>query len=788
MSRLRQWVDRALDRPRLVLSLFVVVTICWALGLPRLRLETDGRALLPPDHAALAVQQRMDARFTRSDFLVVGISAGGEQGIFTARRLDLVSGLSRAIADVPGVEASELRSLSTEISPTWSERGLHLEPPLNGRLSGPSDVRRVRRIVETAPLIRRILVAEDGRGAAIYVPLEEGADRRRVVGRIEDLLADTAAGLPAPAASSEPDRVRFHLLGPAAAESLLGEHVLHDLSLLLPVALATVALLLWLWFRWLPAVFLGLGEAGAVVTWTLGAMGLADKGLSLVTVVMPVILVTYCVADTIHIVHRFRDRLDAPDGSTRPVRVALGEALDEVLRPVVLTSLTTAAGFFAFAVSPIPPLRDFGILSGFGVLSALAMSLFAVPAGILLADPSGASAKPRAPRSFLRGLAAVTGMTVRRPALTVAAGVVLSGVLAAGLPRVGIADSWIANFDPESPVVRSDRWFNEQFLGSNIVTVELEPATEGGVFDPAFLGSLAALQDRLADEPAVGGTISLADQMRAVADALEDEPRLPRSYGEAEEWSLLLRFGGGEEMLVPYLDRERSGSNLWIFLNRADSKRTETVLSRLRAGLRAERDVLSVGGVSGDAYLGHVLVGLIATSQRSSLLTALAVTLCVVWLVLRSLRAALLVVLPVLLAVLWNFGYLGWIGLPLGVATSTFSVIALGIGIDFALHWHETLRLRRKAGAPWARAVAETAESAGGAILLNGVVLLCGFGILLVSAVPPNRHLAQLISINLLACLVATLFLLPALMTLLRMRRPVNPAADRGVAELGRPR
>jgi len=153
-----------------------------------------------------------------------------------------------------------------------------------------------------------------------------------------------------------------------------------------------------------------------------------------------------------------------------------------------------------------------------------------------------------------------------------------------------------------------------------------------------------------------------------------------------------------------------------------------------------------------------------------SLLASLAMTFVLVLAMLRSVKLACLAVLPVSLAVLWNFGAMGWVGVPLGVATSTFSAIALGMGVDFALHWMARFRLSQDQEPDWDQALRITGGRTGGAILLNAAVLIIGFGIMVLSRVPPNQRLGLLMCANLVACAAASLVLLPSLVTLLVKR------------------
>jgi hydrophobe/amphiphile efflux-3 (HAE3) family protein len=758
-SWLRRLVQVSLDHPRLALAIFAGCLVVSACGLQRLYLQTDGRSLFPEDHQALVFQRDTDHRFTTSNFLVVGISAPPGETIYSPAALSWLLDLTDQIEQLPGVAREEVRSLSTVFSPLWLDHGLYLEPPLRGRVRNAEEVQAVRRIAAADPLFVRVLVASDEGGVAIYVPLVEGADRRAVFHRVESLATEQQKRLPAKQGAG----LAFHLLGPAAAESLLGEHVLADLALLLPLSLLVVALVFWFWYRQPSIVFVGLGEAASVVILSLGFMGWMSRGISLVTVIMPVILATYCVADTVHVAQRFQLKC-AVQGRSR--RAALEEALDEIMEPVVYTSGTTLAGFLAFAVSPIPPLRDFGLFSAIGIFLALLVSLLVVPAGLLLSGFGRRDLSPALPSRITRALAAAMSSSARFPAAFLLTAFLLSGLIGAGALRLRIQDSWVENFNPTNPLVRSERWFNERFMGTNVLNVLIDDSATGGALSPASLSSLAALQAELADHSVVGGSLSLADQEMAVGRTLEGSARLPRSPAESQEWALLLRMAGGTQNLAPYLDSSGNSSNLWIFLNRADYAKTREVLDAVgRFDWRGARPA-SVR-FSGDAYLGYLLVDMIARSQRLSLLASLLVNLVVVWFMVRSVPAAVLAVLPVSLSILWNFGFMGWADVPLGIATSTFSAIALGIGVDYALHWIARLRLSLDSGSSWDEAMAQTAATTGGAILLNGLVLVFGFGLLVLSSVPPTARLGLLMVVNTLSCQLVTLLVLPAAATVL---------------------
>ena len=104
--------------------------------------------------------------------------------------------------------------------------------------------------------------------------------------------------------------------------------------------------------------------------------------------------------------------------------------------------------------------------------------------------------------------------------------------------------------------------------------------------------------------------------------------------------------------------------------------------------------------------------------------------------------------------------------MPLGVATSMFAGMTLGIGVDFAIHLLERYRLARRRGLDQAEAVTDAVTITGPAVFIDALAVALGFGILTLSQVPANARLGALVVLSIAGCLAATLLLLPALLRL----------------------
>lgn len=270
-------------------------------------------------------------------------------------------------------------------------------------------------------------------------------------------------------------------------------------------------------------------------------------------------------------------------------------------------------------------------------------------------------------------------------------------------------------------------------------------------------------------DQAVGGVIGTADYMKTtnlMARGLKEERRvIPDTPQQIDwAWAQYLRIRGEDrrnQIVGPDYDR----SLISVFMKNANFVDTQRLMDDIRD---YEREHLTPHGIkldfAGDVAVSQTIIRAIVTTQTRSLLLSLVGIWLVTALMGRSLGWGLLCVLPCALAVLIDFAVMGLIGMPLGVATSMFAGMTLGIGVDFAIHLLERYRLARRRGLDTEPAIQDAVRATGPAILIDALAVALGFGMLTLSQVPANARLGGLVVLSILACLAATLVLLPAIL------------------------
>jgi predicted RND superfamily exporter protein len=116
--------------------------------------------------------------------------------------------------------------------------------------------------------------------------------------------------------------------------------------------------------------------------------------------------------------------------------------------------------------------------------------------------------------------------------------------------------------------------------------------------------------------------------------------------------------------------------------------------------------------------------------------------------------------IPIAITALVNFGVMGIFNIPLSSATALISSIAVGIGVDYAIHLIEHYRNRRLEDFSIREAAFATISHTGRAIIYNAIAVMGGFAVLMFSVFPPNRQVGTLIVINMATSAIGTLSIL----------------------------
>lgn len=495
------WLCRwAIAHPRAILATALLIVALAAPGLMRLQLRTDGHALLPEHDPGILIDDRVRSTFQLRDQIVVLITTCDAEGIFNTRTLSLIREVTDGIIALPDVDASHVISLSTEKNDRVTPGTLNFQPFLVEIPQTPEAIGRLRDDLRKLGIYRGTLISEDEKAACVLVGVRDGLNRQAMYHAVRKLAAELRPA---------PDTI--DVVGAPVAESLLGTHILEDLGVpsawmggwdpteppmkgppqslhdfrrwiarnigLVPIAVAIMALVFLLRFRSIVATAIPLLKVGACLVFTFGLMGWFGSPVYLTIAVLPIILCAAGITDEIHVFSRYRQiAADRPNADGRELAAA---TVEDLWKPVVKTSMTTAVAFCSFALSDLKPVQALGVFCAIGILFCLAWSLTVAPATLSLLPRTRLAPLPslRAAHavSLSNGstLAAVADRIIGRRAIIFLFAAVVLVVAPWGIAKVRVQDSWIDGFSPQSEFRRAAEAVNQGFFGAHVLAIEV---------------------------------------------------------------------------------------------------------------------------------------------------------------------------------------------------------------------------------------------------------------------------------------------------------------------------
>jgi predicted RND superfamily exporter protein len=273
---------------------------------------------------------------------------------------------------------------------------------------------------------------------------------------------------------------------------------------------------------------------------------------------------------------------------------------------------------------------------------------------------------------------------------------------------------------------------------------------------------------------AVGGVLGPAEYLETTRFmSRPNDPDGRRLPGDAMETKLMwdyYRLARGARRLGQVVDTNYWESLTTVFLKDANFAGTARLMNDVR---EYERTNLAPNGIhvgfAGDVALSQSLIKGITDTQIWSLIFSVVGILIVTAVLGGSLRWGVFCVLPSLLAVIMKLAIMGWADIPFGVATSMFAAMTLGIGVNCSIQLlegmqrpntkHQTPNTKPPAG------LIDALKLTGPPALLNTLAVSLGFGVLMLSQVPANARLGLLVVLGLVECFVASLALLPVLVS-----------------------
>jgi predicted RND superfamily exporter protein len=784
-----------------VVAISVFVVASFAIGLKNLRFSNDYKVFFDPSDPYLKALEEIHNVYTDND-PVVFVVTPRDGKVFTRTTLRTIEKLTREAWTIPYVQRVD--SLQNfQYSRSENDDLVVSDLYRNADALSDADMDRIRQIALAEPLLLGRIInpsaSVTGVFASFHVP---GIDRQKEIPEIMQKARALRDEL-----MRENPNVEIRLAGAVVISQAFTEASSRDIGTLGPLMFVLIAATLWVLLKSALTAFASLMVILFTIAGTMGLAGWLGFVLSPASITAPTILLTVAVADSVHVLVDFLNDLEhiRVDQHRDPIRrarfLAIIGAIRQTIKPVFVTTLTTAIGFLTLNFSDSPPFRDLGNIVALGVVIAFVLSMTFLPALLAILPIKQRKAQggkaltgtfpilyrklsllnyritfsitkyetgKRVSSSFSR---LASFVIARRKALALILAVIVSG-LGVAIPQNDLNDDVIKYFSEETEFRKDWHYTTTHLTGLYTLEYSLRAKEAGGINDPEYLKVVEDFAAWFKEQPETMHVDSLVDIHKRLNQNMNgDDPawyRLPDNQELAAQYLLLYEMSlpPGLE-LNDRINIDKSASRFVATVHNLSSKEMLALEKRADDWLKKNAPPY----MQAQAGSTPLMFSHIGQSNMQGLLEGTAIEFVVIaailMFVLRSFGLGLLSLIPNIVPAAMAFGFWALINGQINLGLSVVANMTLGIVVDDTVHFLSNYTdARRRLGLSRERAIHYTFSHVGKAMAISTAVLAIGFGTLTLSTYELNAQMGLLTAITILFALLGDLFLLPSLLLL----------------------
>ncbi|AFK22015.1 hydrophobe/amphiphile efflux-3 (HAE3) family transporter [Pyrococcus sp. ST04] len=292
--------------------------------------------------------------------------------------------------------------------------------------------------------------------------------------------------------------------------------------------------------------------------------------------------------------------------------------------------------------------------------------------------------------------------------------------------------------------------------GSALIYVKIKSTEEvSDIRDPRVIQAMYNLEQRLKQREYVTSTFSIADLCVQI---------LGRPPKNKEEVEFVLNFLPPEAR-NGLISRDYSSTIIIVNLNR---ERNQKALVRVYRDIesdikRADFPEGVEAVLTGDLGITYRILEMLQNDMNRTMMVAGVIVILILLYFYKSPIRMLVPLIPLIFGVVMTLGFMGLLGIPLDIATSTIGAMIIGMGIDYGVHVTNRYYEERSKGRPPEIAAEEAIAETGKALLGAALTTIAGFLALSISILPSLKRLSVTLVMGLGLTALNAVIVTPAL-------------------------
>jgi predicted RND superfamily exporter protein len=850
--------------------------VFFAVQLPRSDFDNDVYRFIPKDDPARKTADYIDNEFGSSNFILIALEQEqDDRGVFSP---DLLRNIQKFVQHIELMNVvKEVTSIVNADYITAEEDSIVVKKLVGDDFTGSTEqIAELKHRVSSWDLYSKALVSDDFTATQILVSLNLSNDSNKKSEEVTQYMQIRSL-----AHEMFDSSATVYVTGMPVITATLTEYMKKDLVLLVPLVIIVVLAILFFFFRRIQAVLITFFTVIVATIWTMGALPLFGMKLSIISSVLPVVLIAVGSAYGILVMTFYLGEIKNQINISRTQHNELViSMLKRIWKSVFLAALTTFAGFTSFCFTTVVPIQEWGIFASFGVCASFIVALTLIPALLMIRGPKPMKVFEQEQGGHETARGAFTGILLsvaRKKRFVVGATLVVTVFSAIAVTKLIVDNVFIEYFQVNTEIVRSDKFIREKFGGSKVVNLVMEADSPEILLMPEPLLAMDGLKIYLSEHSVETGKIlaftDMVKRVNQVFNANEDpagiqrtqrnvplasvspvsdagfgfgfgdsggtpSPALPqapdaglplvkeakildKTYSVGQFMGLLdqamssgntsnpssaqvfdslkkiVNYNGASYYEIPF-PPERYGKNtpeelqsivanylalisgsissyandplepkaikMSIQLRTVGATDTQRAIDMINKYIKGHFPDNIRPIIGGPAMVENSLSHLVVDSQVISLFLSLFVVFLIIMIANKSVVAGCIGLVPLVVSILINFAVMSLLKIKLNIGTSLIAGLAVGIGIDYTIHFMEIYKQeyqKLNGNGPYLQ---NTFSTVGLAIVINALSVGLGFAVLALSEFTILRELGMFIAQTMGISALVSLTVIPVLM------------------------
>jgi predicted RND superfamily exporter protein len=744
-------------KPVWSLIAFLIIVCTSAIQIQNLSLDASSESLSLEGDNNLELYFATQETFGSDESLVISYSVNNGT-VLSKDHLTSLRSLRDDLLELEGVSSvTSILDVSLFQSPPLSL--VELVSDVYTIENGKADRSLIAKEFKNSPLYANNLVSEDLKTTALLIPL--ATDDPRIL--IDDELLEILIKNIRMTMDAYRDNASLYLGGVPMIRNDVIDFIKSDLVVFSLAVILTMSIMLTILFRQIRWVLIPITISIIGALFMTGLISSIGWKVTVISANFFSLLLVMTLSVIIHLVVRYREissqHLEQNNSET------IRQTLNQMVRPCLYTVITTIAAFASLTASQVQPVIDFGLMMSIGVTVAFILSFIGFAIVMMLLK------KPKPLREYKKNLILqkLALLSDKKGQSILLGFLIIALVSIFGLSKLSVENSFINYFKKNTEIYQGLNFIDKELGGTIPLEIVFNDFASAYWADAGLREEFHDVHNYLDKIPSIGKVLSIDTFMQVLKES--NDGKAPNGF--------LLILGKNNmpdfaksQVLRPHISDETDQIRIVARVKETtpDLKRNELILDIKKSLVEDfyfdEDDFYFTGTFS---LYNNLLQSLFA-SQIQTIFTVFTIIFVLFLIVFRSISIALIAVIPNILPSLIILGVMGFAGIPLDIMTITIAAIAIGIGIDNAIHYISRFKAELLLDGDFIMSMYRAHNSIGVSMFYTATTVAIGFLVLILSNFIPSIYFGIFMAIAMLSAVIVNLTLLPKLLLIFKPR------------------